>query len=70
MDDKGKTGGFAAVIVSIGLLALIGVICLAVVGAYLEFRANKRVSRERMERVIRQMEERERASRLTKDISN
>jgi hypothetical protein len=70
MDGKDKTGGFAAVIVSVGLLALIGVICLAVVSAYLEFRASKQVSRERMERVMRQMEERERASRPTNDISN
>ena len=70
MDDKGKTGGFAAAIVSMGLLAFVGVICMAVVSAYLEFRASKRISRERMERVMRQMEERERASRPTNDISN
>ena len=60
MDDKGKGGGLAAVIVVVGLLAFVGVICWGVIGSYLEVRASKRESRERMQRVARQIEERER----------
>ena len=59
MDNKGKGGGLAAVIVIIGLLAFVGVVCWAVIGTYLEVRASKRVSQERMQRVTRQIEERQ-----------
>jgi hypothetical protein len=61
MDGKGKRGGLAAAIVIIGLLAFVGVACWAVIGSYLEVRASKRVSQERMQRVTRQIEEREAA---------
>jgi hypothetical protein len=62
MDEKNRSGGLAALIVSIGLLAFIGVACWAVIGTYLEVRASKRVSQERMQRVMRQIEEREAAA--------
>jgi len=51
MDDKGKSGGLAATLTIVGMLALISIVCLAVIGSYLEVLASKRVSLERMQRV-------------------
>ena len=61
MDEKGKSGGLAAGIAIVGLLAFIGVVGWAVIGTYLEVRASKHVSQERMQRVARQIEARKAA---------
>jgi hypothetical protein len=61
MENERKSGGFAAVIVTMLLLAFVGVACWAVVGTYLEVRASKRISQERMQSVQRQIEAREAA---------
>src|SRR5689334_20321203 len=68
MDDKGKSGGLAATLTIVGMLALISIVCLAVIGSYLEVLASKRVSLERMQRVTRQIEERK-AAEATQRLS-
>jgi len=62
MNDKGKCGGVAALVIAIlGLLAFIGFTSWAVIGVYMEVQTSKRVSRERSEKVLLQLQERERA---------
>lgn len=61
MNGKGKSGGLAVVLVIFGVVAIVGFVCWAVIGTYLEVETGKRSSRERMERVMRQIEEREAA---------
>jgi hypothetical protein len=58
MNGRGKSGGLAVVVIIVGLLAFVGFVCWAVVGTYLEVRASKQLSQERMQRVQRQIEER------------
>ena len=59
MSDKPKSSGLAVVLVIIGLVAFISFTSWAVIGTYLEVQTSKRLSRERMEKVARQIQERE-----------
>lgn len=57
-DNHGKHDGITVTLVVIGLLTLLGVGGWAVIGTYLEVRAGKQVSQQRMLKVQRQIEER------------
>ena len=61
MDGKGKRSGLAVALAILGMVAFIGFICWAIIGLYLEVQTSKRISRERMDRVKRQIEDREAA---------
>jgi hypothetical protein len=61
MDGKGKSSGLAVALVILGMVAFVGFTCWAVIGTYLEVQTSKRMSRERMERVMKQIEVREAA---------
>jgi len=63
MDDKRSDGRLAVIVTIIGVLAFVAVACWVVVGTYLEVRTSKRASQERMQRVARQIEEREAVNR-------
>jgi len=68
MDGKGKSGGLAAAILIIVLLAFAGIGCWVAIGLYSEVQNSKRESRKRMERVSRQIEERE-AAKAARQLS-